>query len=35
MDQEVGSQILLFVRMFYGDRSTFLWEDDVWHCSPH
>ena len=29
MEQEVGSQILPFVRMFYGDHSTYLWEDDV------
>ena len=29
MEQEVGSQILLFVRMFYGGHSTYLWEDDV------
>ena len=29
MEQEVGSQILPFVRMFYGDHSTYLWKDDV------
>ena len=29
MEQEVGSQILPFVRKFYGDHSTYLWEDDV------
>ena len=29
MKQEVGSQILPFVRMFSGDHSTYLWEDDV------
>ena len=29
MELEVGSQILPFVRMFYGDHSTYLWKDEV------
>ena len=29
MELEVGSQILPFMRMFYGDHSTYLWEDEV------
>ena len=29
MEQEVVLRSCLFVRMFYGDHSTYLWEDDV------
>ena len=29
MEMESGSQVLPFVRMFYGSHPTYLWEDEA------